>query len=127
MNKYRTVLIAFLAGMLAIAASAQTSKTPQSTNTVKRTITKTDRFDFGAGGTLSITGAPNGSITVIGTPKNEIEITAEIAIEAASEADLTRLAAVTTYITDESLSRTGIITVGTHNKLGPKSSAWAPL
>lgn len=94
-----------------------------SAQTLKRTTTKTDRFDFGSGGTVSITGAPNGSIRVVGNAKNEIEITAQIEIQAASEADLDRLAKVTTFGTDESLGRVSIISSGTHNKLGDKK-AW---
>ncbi len=94
-----------------------------SAQTVKRTTTKTDRFDFGAGGTVSIIGAPAGSITVVGSSKNEIEITAQIEIQAGSEADLDRLAQVTTFGTDESLGRVSIISSGTHNKLGDKK-AW---
>ena len=85
-----------------------------------KTITKTDRFDFGAGGTVAITGAPVGSIKVIGSPTNEIEIAATIEIQAASEADLAKLASVTTFVTDETPLRTGIITVSTSNKLGDK-------
>lgn len=92
----------------------------QSPNFVKRTTTKTDRFDFGSGGTIAITGAPNGSVRFVGTNKNEIEITATIEIEAGSEADVAKLAEVTGFITDESLSRTAIITIGTHNKFGAK-------
>lgn len=88
---------------------------------VKRTVTKTDHFDFGSGGTVSIQGAPTGSIKIVGWQKNEIEIIAEIELQAASEADLTRLAEVTSYVTEETPGRTGIVTVGTHNKLGQKS------
>ncbi len=88
--------------------------------TVKRTTTKTDKFDFGVGGTVSITGAPNGFIHVVGSPKNEIEITADIEIQAGSEADLAKLAQVTTFVTEESTGRVGIITAGTHNRLGDK-------
>src|SRR5688572_26687512 len=115
MNTFRIVVFAFLACAFALAAAAQTP------SLVKRTITKTDRFDFGVGGTVAITGAPNGSIRVIGTSRNEVEITAEIELQAASEADLSRLAAVTTFVTEESMGRTGIITTGTHNKLGGKA------
>ena len=99
---------------LMISAAAQTP------SPVKRTITKTDRFDFGAGGTIAITGAPNGSIEVIGSQVNEIEITAHIELQAASEGDLNTLAALTGFTTDESAARTGIITLGTHNKFGVK-------
>lgn len=86
----------------------------------KRSITKTDKFDFGAGGTVAIVGAPNGSIRVTGGSKNEIEITAVIGLEAATEGDLATLAQVTGFITDESVSRTGIITIGTHDKAAMK-------
>ena len=82
----------------------------------KRSITKTDKFAFGAGGTVAITGAPNGSIRVAGGATNEIEIAAVINLEAASEADLARLALVTGFITDETTARTGIISIGTHDK-----------
>ncbi len=87
---------------------------------VKRTTTKTEKFDFGVGGTVSISGAPAGSIRITGNSRNEIEVSAEIEIQAVTEADATRLAAVTTFITDESTGRAGIITVGTNNKLGDK-------
>ena len=117
-NKLACIAAAFFLIIAAISMAAQT--TPRS---LKRTITKTDRFDFGAGGTVAITGAPNGSIRVEGSAKNEIEITAVIEIEAATEADLARLAAVTTFTTDESASRTSVISVGTHDKAAIKKLA----
>ncbi|HQZ96322.1 MAG TPA: hypothetical protein PLP21_08380 [Pyrinomonadaceae bacterium] len=92
----------------------------QAPNMVKRTTTKTDRFDFGSGGTVVINGAPSGSIKVQGWAKNEIEITAVIEVQAANEADLARIAEVTGFITDESAIRTSVITVGVHNKFGLK-------
>lgn len=105
--------------MMAVTALANAQIPPL----LIRTVTKTDKFDFGAGGTVAIAGAPNGSIRVVGTGKNEIEITAKIELQAESEADLATLAAVTTFITDESNVRTGIISVGIHNKFGNKA-AW---
>lgn len=105
---------------VAIALATATIAFTQTPALLKRTITKTDKFDFGAGGTVAIAGTPNGSIRVVGTAKNEIEITAQIEIEAATEADLATLAAVTTFITDESPIRTGIISVGIYNKFGSK-------
>ncbi len=89
----------------------------------KRTITKTDRFDFGAGGTVSVIGAPNGSIKITGGAKNEIEINATIQIEAPTEADLNLLAMVTTFILQEATGKVSILSSGTHNKLGDKK-AW---
>lgn len=86
----------------------------------KRIITKTDKFDFGPGGTVSLIGAPTGSITIAGTSKNEIEINARIEIEAPTETDLNTLAAVTTFVLQETTGRVTITSSGTHNKLGDK-------
>lgn len=83
---------------------------------LKRTTLKSDKLDFGAGGTVTIQGAPNGSITVEGWSKREIEISAEITVEAATDADLERLAKVIGFQLDESTGRVGIISLGTHEK-----------
>src|SRR5258708_37331881 len=117
MKRSRIVLFALFVTGIAVTTFAQT---PQ---LIKRTITKTDRFDFGAGGTVAITGAPKGAIRVAGTSRNEIEITAEIEIQAANEADLAKLAEVTGFVTDEGGVRTGIISIGSHNKFGQKKLA----
>ena len=114
MNKYRVFLIALFTASLSMATFAQT------TTMQKRTITKTDRFDFGVGGTVAITGVPSGSIRVAGWQKNEIEITAVIELQAATDSDLAKLAEITGFVTDESPGRTGIVSIGTHNKAGMK-------
>ncbi len=114
MNKSKATLIALFFALFTITVFSQTPAM------LKRIITKTDRFDFGAGGTVTITGAPMGSIRVVGSQKNEIEITAEIELQAVTEADLSRLAEVTGFATEESPGRTGIVTIGTHNKIGLK-------
>jgi hypothetical protein len=108
------IIKAFLFGVLVACLSIVAFA--QSQATLKRTTTKTDRLDFGVGGTVTIAGAPRGSISVEGWSNREIEITAEIEIEADSEADLALLSQVTTFLLEESLGRTGIISVGTHNK-----------
>jgi hypothetical protein len=106
----RTLLIAIFTAVAVVAAAAQS---PQ---LLKRTTVKTDKFDFSSGGTIAIVGAPTGSITVEGWKSNEIEISAEIELQASSEADLAKLAAVTSFILQESVGRTGIISTGTHDK-----------
>jgi hypothetical protein len=83
---------------------------------LKRVVTKTDKLDFGAGGTVAIMGAPKGSIRVEPAAGNEIEIDAEISLEAGSEADLALLEKVTGFILDESLGREVITSVGTHDR-----------
>ncbi len=104
MKKLNLLIIAIL--ILTISATAQ----------LKRSTIKTDKLDFGVGGTITIQGAPNGSITVEGWSKNEVEISAEIIVEAATDADLERMAKVTGFQLDESTGRIGIISLGTHDK-----------
>lgn len=106
----KSFLLAFLFAALCATSYAQ----------VKRTVTKTDRFDFGSGGTVTVTGAPNGSVKVIGHAKNEIEIVAEIVVEGATDSDAAKIANLTGFITDESVINARIISVGTHNKFGVK-------
>ena len=110
MNIKRLALCSLFVVAFSIAALAQNG----------RTTTKTDKFDLSSGATLTVTGAPNGSIKIIGSPKNEIEIIATIGIEAASDVDFTKLAAITGFVTDESAIRVAIGSVGPHNKFGLK-------
>lgn len=114
MKKSKIVCCLLFIGLLTASAVAQT---PQ---LLKRTTTKTDSIDFASGGTVAVLGAPSGSVRVRGSNKNEIEITAEIEVQAASEADLALLANVTGFVVDERLGRASIITIGTHNKLADK-------
>ena len=110
MNIKRLALCSLFVVAFSIAALAQSV----------RTTTKTDKFDLSSGATLTVTGAPNGSIKIIGSPKNEIEIIATIGIEAANDADFAKLAAITGFVTDESAIRVAIGSVGPHNKFGLK-------
>ena len=89
----------------------------QNTNLLKRTTYKTEKVEFGQGGTVSIIGAPNGSISIEGWQKNEVEITAEIEVQAGTEADLAQLAVVNTFVLNEAtMGRVSIVSVGTNDK-----------
>lgn len=88
----------------------------QASPLLKRTIYKTDKLDFGSGGTLSVIGAPTGSIRIEGWTNNEIEISATIEVQAANEADLAKLSSVTGFGLEESMGRTGVVTLGPHEK-----------
>jgi hypothetical protein len=117
MKTHKLVLLALLISAFSIAVVAQSKPlSDQSKPLHKRTTYKTDRFDFGAGGTVVVSGAPVGSIRIEGWKNREIEVTAEIEVQANSEADLAKLSEVTTFVLEESLGRTGIISVGTHDK-----------
>ena len=106
----QTLLIAFALVVFSNICFAQTGKL------IKRTTYKTDSVEFGVGGTVTITGAPSGSISIEGWNKNEVEVSAEIEIQAATEADLTQLAAVNNFVIDQGFNHTRIITVGTFDK-----------
>ncbi len=95
----------------------------QNTNLLKRTIYKNETIEFGAGGTVSIIGAPNGSIEIEGWQKNEVEISAEIELNAAKETDLAKLAEVNNFVAEESMGHLRIISVGTHDKQFMKRNA----
>ena len=111
------VLSAFLFLSFVSFAPAQTQPL------IKRVTYKTDKFDFGVGGTLAVAGAPNGSIRVEGWDNSQIQIDAEIELNAPTEADLDMLAKVTGFVLEETLGKTGITSIGTHDAKYLKKAA----
>jgi hypothetical protein len=85
-------------------------------NLLTRTTTRRSGGRFGYGGTVTVIGAPTGSITVEGWPRSEVEVVAEIEQKAESEEDLTRLAAVNSFVFDVDANHVSILTTGTHDK-----------
>ncbi|MBA2340312.1 MAG: hypothetical protein H0V88_07940, partial [Pyrinomonadaceae bacterium] len=81
-----------------------------------RTTTRTETRRLSYGGTLTLTGAPTGSITIEAWPQNEIEITADIELRAPREEDLARLAAVNNFVVDKDANHINITTTGTHDR-----------
>lgn len=69
-----------------------------------------------AGGGLTLVGAPQGSVTVEGWRKNEIEVTAEIEWQAATEADLQLISQINNFKIQDELSNVDVLTFGTHDK-----------
>jgi hypothetical protein len=116
MSKNRIFIVFLVMSSCVLIGYAQTG-------TLKRVISKTDKLDFGAGGTVAIMGAPKGSIQVEPSAGNEIEINAEITLEAANEADLATLENVTSFVLDESLGREVITSVGTNDAKYLKQTA----
>ena len=88
----------------------------QTQNLIKRTTYRTETVELGAGGTVTITGAPNGSISVEGWQKNEVEITAEVEMQAATEADLAELSKVNNFAIDADLVHVRVTSIGTYDK-----------
>ena len=104
------VLTVFSIFILGAASFAQTA------DLLKRTTYKTETVELGAGGTVSIVGAPNGSMTIEGWQKNSVEISAEIEMQAPNEAALAELAKVDGFAIDEDTLHIRITSVGTHDK-----------
>ncbi|HEX8368384.1 MAG TPA: hypothetical protein VF604_07565 [Pyrinomonadaceae bacterium] len=109
------IKIIFAVFCLYLCASASAAY-PQTAPLIKRTTFKSEKIDFGAGGTVTIVGAPIGSITIEGWQKNEIEVQAEIEIQAATEADLALLTQVDGFVLDEDFGHARIVSVGTHDR-----------
>lgn len=84
--------------------------------TLSRTINRHESHRLSYGGTVTILGAPTGSITIEGWSRSEVEVTAEIELHASSEADLDRLAAVNNFAVDVDTNHIRIVTSGTHDK-----------
>ncbi len=81
-----------------------------------RTTSRHQTFRFAYGGSLTVIGAPAGSITIEGWQRNEIDLSAEIELHAGSAQDLDRLAALNSFVADEDSNHIRILTTGTHDR-----------
>ena len=88
-----------------------------------RTTTRHESLRFGYGGTVTIVGAPAGSLTIEGWQRSEVDVTAEIELQAPTVADLDRLAPLNNVAIDEDANHIRIITTGTHDKKFLKQAA----
>jgi hypothetical protein len=120
-------LLAFAGVVLLLPgrATAQKQKpsTPAAPPSLVRTTTRNETRRLGYGGTLTIVGAPEGSITIEGWSRSEVEVRAEIQVRADSEQDLDRLAAVNGFALDEDLNHLRVLTTGTHDRAFMKAQA----
>ena len=123
------VLTVVLSLVCAVASSppvaAQKNKKPviPAGPLLTRTITRHESRRFFYAGTVTVTGAPNGSVTIEGWQRNEVEVSAEIELHAATEADLSRLATLNNFAIDEDSNHLRIITTGTHDRAFMKRAA----
>ena len=93
--------------------AAATSQLPPA---LKRTTSRHEVRRFPYGSSLTIIGAPAGSITIEAWPKAEVDITADIELQANSEEELALLATVNGFTLDEDANHLRILTTGTHDK-----------
>jgi hypothetical protein len=109
----------FLAPLLtATPVAAQKDKTAAAlpTTLLKRTTTRRDTRRFNFGGTVTVIGAPRGAVTIEGWSRNEVELVADIEMNAPTEADLDQLATVNGFVFDEDLNHVSVLTTGTHDR-----------
>ena len=83
---------------------------------LKRTTTRRELKRLGYGGSVTIYGAPEGSVTVEAWDRSEVEVTAEAEQSADTEENLTRLAALNTFSVDEDVNHVTVMTVGLHDR-----------
>jgi len=102
-------------------SGAQTAPTPAPL--IKRTTTRREVRRLGYGGSVTVYGAPEGSVTVEGWSRPEVEITAEVEQSADTEENLSRLAALNTFLLDEDLNHLRVMTVGLHDRKYAKRAA----
>jgi hypothetical protein len=128
----RTTMKFVLVGIAVLLVGAHASVPAQKNKSINslpagplltRTISRHEVRRFGYGGTITVAGAPRGSITIEGWAKNEVDITAEIELQAATEEDLARLAAVNGFALDDDVNHLSLLTTGMHDKSYMKKAA----
>jgi hypothetical protein len=88
----------------------------QNTTLLKRTVTRHENVRFGYGGTVTILGAPKGSITIEAWQRSEVDLTADIEWQAETQADFDILAQVNNFAFDEDTNHLRLLTTGTHDR-----------
>jgi hypothetical protein len=119
MIKFKLLLIA----ILLVPAIEVFSQTTPEIQLLTRTSTRRETRRFNYGGTVTVIGAPRGSVTVEGWPRNEVELVATIELKGPTEADLDQLALVNTFAFDEDLNHISVLTTGTHDRAFMKRAA----
>ena len=113
----------FLSLSFSLPASAQKNKKQPTGPLLTRTTTRHETARLQYGGTVTLAGAPTGSIVIEGWDRNEVDVTATIELQAPTAADLDRLATVNNIFLDEDLNHIRIITTGTHDRTFMKRAA----
>jgi len=115
--------LSLLSSQTLVASQQKKTSEPKQPPQVVRTTTRHEVRRLGYGGTVTLVGAPNGSISVEGWARNEIDISAEIELRADTEADLDLLAAVNNFVIDDDVNHVQILSTGTHDKVFMRSAA----
>jgi len=115
--------VAFLFISTAVAAQQKKSLDLGNHTEVVRTTSRHESLRLAYGGTLTIIGPPDSTITIEGWPRSEVDISAEVQLRANTEADLNSLAAVNTFVVDQDGDHVRVMSTGTHDKVFMRSVA----
>src|SRR5215217_1484584 len=122
MAKLKVLLFITIFAVSASPISSQKTVAPE-IQLLTRTTRRHETRRFSYGGTVTLIGAPRGSVTVEGWTRNDVELTADIELQGPTEADLDQLARVNSFVFDEDLNHISVLTIGTHDRAYMKQSA----
>jgi len=122
MGKLKVLLFITIFVVSASPVSLQKTVAPE-IQLLTRTTTRRETRRFSYGGTVTLIGAPRGSVTIEGWSRNEVELIANMELKGPTEADLDQLAMVNSFVFDEDLNHLSVLTTGTHDRAYMKRSA----
>ena len=129
MCKWKAVLLCLtlLSGSISVSPAFAFQKIKQPAVAPLQLLTRTSQRRearrFAYGGTVTLIGAPKGSVSVEGWSRNEVEVVADIELKAETEAELDQLAAVNNFVFDEDTNHLSVLTTGTHDRAFMKRAA----
>lgn len=123
MTKPLLLIVVLIASANSIFSQKTAPAPPPEAPLLTRTSSRHELRRFNYGGTVTLIGAPRGSVTIEGWNRSEVELTADIELQGPTEADLDQLATVNGFVFDEDLNHLSILTTGTHDRAYMKRSA----
>jgi len=102
--------------LLSPHATAQKDKKETAGPLMTRTTKRHENLRLLYGGTLTISGAPAGSLIIEGWDRSEVDIEASIELQAPTAADLDLIATANTFVVDNDVNHIRILTGGTHDR-----------
>ncbi|MDX6694700.1 MAG: hypothetical protein QOF02_2303 [Blastocatellia bacterium] len=123
------LLLVIVCCAVAVAGQQKEQKGASNASTVvaqprlTRTTTRHEVRRLAYGSSITLLGAPAGTITIEAWSRPEVDLTADIELRADTEEDLTRLAALNTFFIDAEPNQLRILTTGTHDKVFMRRAA----
>jgi hypothetical protein len=109
--------------LVSVSAAGQKNNKEPVGPLMTRTTTRHETYRLPPAGTVTLSAAPAGSITIEGWQQNEVDITATIELQGPSAQALDQLATVNTFVVDVDSDHIRILTSGTHDRVFMKQVA----